>query len=44
MLREGGCAWGKLRRVVAGVGEGGHDQLELVEQVLAVHLVEPHLK
>ena len=42
MLRE----WtsGKLRGVVAGVGEGRHDQFELVKQVLAIHLVEPHLK
>ena len=30
--------------MVAGIGEGAHDQLELVKQVLAVHLVESHLK
>ena len=42
MLRE--CTSRKLRGVVAGVGEGRHDQFELVEQVLAVHLVEPNLK
>ena len=41
MLRE--WAEGESGGVVTGIGEGGHDELQFAEQVLAVHLVEPHL-